>query len=1020
MRGLRPVVLTLVVLAGALLSATGAWAIKIDQELEQLLAIKVRDAKVPVLLVYDELIGSRDLIQELNKLDPKKRRKKIIAYLKRKSLKSQQNSLNVLSGRDWGDQVADIQQLYLANAIVFRGTEDVIKALAALPDKATLYHDRRYNLVAGTAISKELGVRSPAKKAAEDTAWGIKYIHADRVWKELGITGKDVVVGHIDTGVYLSHPDLAGRLWVNEGEIPDNGIDDDGNGFVDDVHGFDFGVWDGDPNDDAPNGGHGTHTAGTVVGDGTGGVITGVAPGAKIMACKVWQGDGQGGSLGMIWAAEQYCLENGAQIITMSLGIPGDIPAIFMRNDRVNCANIRNAGVLLVNSSGNEHYQYDPPLEIDLTARVPAPWSAAPVPFSSTGGVVTVGGLGYGNDSNFPSSSRGPVAWGDVDPWRDWSFDPGQGLIKPDIAAPGTNVNSTVIPEGYSGDTWSGTSMACPHVAGVATLMLEKNPSLSPAGLDSLMELSAVDIGVPGKDNIYGSGRLDAYAAVVSVPEGHSANLSLAGVLPDFDGDQVLDPGQVSPLAFQLVNVSPVADAVGLSGELTLEPDPFVTVTHGHAEFGTLAAQGGKGDNRDDPFLLSIDPEAPQGHAFTMLLTLASGEFTRTYDISWYVGLPEYRTHDAGNIYLTVTDQGSLGYMGQDGNEGQGMGAVGEASSLFIGSFWAGTGPDYVCNRDYEGLGDETSEWVVSTDKDDIGRVRDDSTGDGRQIYHAVFHDGGHEVPLALRVEQTSVAFGTPPNDDFVLLEYNLTNEGDTPITDLYAGVFCDFDVGDSAEDLGSSDPDRNLAYIFHGVGPFFGVALLDTAAAVNVTMINNPAYVYGESRINDQDKFDLLSGAVSVPVARTGDDWSLLVSTVVDLEPGESRQVAFAMLYGDNKDDLLANTDAALAAYSPEEPVTPEVPVHFVRLEQNVPNPFNPLTDISFQIPDAGLIELAVYDLRGVKVRTLFKGLHEAGLDQVSWNGTDDAGRSLPSGIYFCRLTTGKENRTRKMTLVR
>lgn len=562
--------------------------------------------------------------------------------------------------------------------------------------------------------------------------------------------------------------------------------------------------------------------------------------------------------------------------------------------------------------------------------------------------------------------------------------------------------------------------MACPHVAGVAALMLEKNPSLSPAGLDSLLELSAVDIGVPGKDNTYGSGRLDAYAAVQAVPEALSANITLAGVLPDFPGDQVLDPGQTSPVAFQLVNVSTVADAAELSGKLALKPDPFVTVVDDQAEFTPLAAGGAKGDNRNDPFLLAVAPEAPQGHTFTMLLTVSSGDFSRTYDVQWYVGLPEFRTHDAGNIYLTVTDQGSLGYMGQDGAQGQGMGKVGEASSLFIGSFWAGTGPEYVCNRDYEGLGDEVSEWVVSTDKDDIGRVRDDSSGDNRQVYHAVFHDGGHEVPLPLRVEQTSVALRNPPDDDFVILEYNLTNEGETPITGLYTGVFCDFDVGDSMEDLGSSDPDRNLAYIFQGTGPFFGVALLDTSATAHATMIDNQTYVYGESRINDQDKFDLLSGAISVPVARTAGDWSLLVSTAVDLDPGECRRVAFAMLYGEDRDDLLANTDAALAAYDPQEPVTPEVPVHFVHLDQNRPNPFNPVTTIKFEVPTAGPIELAVYDLRGVKVRTLFKGQHAAGRDQISWDGADDAGRSLPSGIYLYRLTTAGENRTRKMTLVR
>jgi len=448
--------------------------------------------------------------------------------------------------------------------------------------------------------------------------------------------------------------------------------------------------------------------------------------------------------------------------------------------------------------------------------------------------------------------------------------------------------------------------------------------------------------------------------------------------------------------------------------------DSLVSVVDAQGSFGDLPAGGGKGNNRGDPFMLQVDPAAPQGHPFTMLLTVTSGAFTRTFDMAWYVGLPEYRTHDAGQVYLTVTDQGSLGYMSQDGEQGRGMGVVGEPSSLFIGSFWAGTGPDFVCNRDYEGLGLETSEWVVSNDKDDIGRVRDDSRGDGGQIYHAVFHDGGHEVTRPLYVEQTSYALPDAPNDDFVILEYTLRNEGDEPLNGLYLGVFCDFDVAGDGKDLGDTDESRNLAWIHADGGSAFGVALLDSVPAINATVIDNQAYVYAESRINDQDKFDLLNGTIHQAVGGVGDDWSLLVSTVRNLAPGESRRVAFAMLHGDDGDDLKANADAAAAAYTADGPLDGDVPVQVLHLDQNVPNPFNPETVIEFEITVAGPIELAVYDLRGNRVRTLFAGGHDVGRDSITWNGRDDDGRPLPSGIYLYRLTQGDLGEARKLTLVR
>ena len=114
------------------------------------------------------------------------------------------------------------------------------------------------------------------------------------MWNELGFTGEGIIVGHIDSGIDLDHPDLSHRLWVNVDEIPGNGIDDDNNGYIDDINGWDFGDDDNNPNDDAAGAGHGTHTAGTVAGDGSGGTQTGVAPGAHLWGFKVLDATGSG------------------------------------------------------------------------------------------------------------------------------------------------------------------------------------------------------------------------------------------------------------------------------------------------------------------------------------------------------------------------------------------------------------------------------------------------------------------------------------------------------------------------------------------------------------------------------------------------------------------------------------------------------------------------------------------------------------------------------------------------------
>ena len=100
----------------------------------------------------------------------------------------------------------------------------------------------------------------------------------------------------------------------------------------------------------------------------------------------------------------------------MSLGVKGDLSTSLMRSERINMDNIRDAGVTMFNSAGNEHFEFNPPIECGMTARVPAPWNPLPTTPNNLGGVVAVGGTGYQSNSLYSASSRGPVKWDNVDP----------------------------------------------------------------------------------------------------------------------------------------------------------------------------------------------------------------------------------------------------------------------------------------------------------------------------------------------------------------------------------------------------------------------------------------------------------------------------------------------------------------------------------------------------------------------------------------------------------------------------
>ena len=179
---------------------------------------------------------------------------------------------------------------------------------------------------------------------------------------------------------------------------------------------------------------------------------------------------------------------------------------------------VKAAGTTLVIAAGNERTYY---------------WIQAPDNIRTPGDcpeVICVGATGYLNNNYAWFSSYGPTEWYES-PFFDYPYPP--GLVKPDIMAPGEDINSTTWGGGYSGNTWSGTSMATPHVAGVCALMLEANPSLTPDDVQQIIEDNGIDLGPAGKDNDYGSGLIDAPDCVLGAinhgPHGPIVDIKVDG-----------------------------------------------------------------------------------------------------------------------------------------------------------------------------------------------------------------------------------------------------------------------------------------------------------------------------------------------------------------------------------------------------------------------------------------------------------------------------------------------------------
>lgn len=452
---------------------------KIRGDLGDVLAEAAADELVPVTIVMESYVRSSELNDLAAGLDRQARREATVAHLKQVAADTQGDVLAYLASKG----ASNVKAFWIHNMVGAEVTPAVAFELASRPDVSYVHRNVRLPL--------EEVLSSMAMPAGSGTpTCGLELIRAPETWSQRGITGTGVTVGVIDTGMCASHSDINNRVWRNDGEIAGNGVDDDGNGYVDDLRGWNF---DANNKNTGDGFGHGSHVAGTVAGDGTNGSACGVAPGARIMVLKINATVSSAGEQS-VWEAQQYAVDNGADISTASLGWAhqwGPDRATW----RAVIENSIASGMVVLYAAGNEGGSTNDPDNVRTPGDVPD--------------VITVGSVNC-NDQISSFSSRGPVTWENVPPYNDHPFPP--GFIKPDVCAEGNNTRSHSTCGGYV--TYGGTSMATPHVAGAAALILQADPTLDHFAVKAILEASAVDLGSAGKDNVYGWGRIDCLVAV--------------------------------------------------------------------------------------------------------------------------------------------------------------------------------------------------------------------------------------------------------------------------------------------------------------------------------------------------------------------------------------------------------------------------------------------------------------------------------------------------------------------------
>jgi thermitase len=358
------------------------------------------------------------------------------------SQKVQVASLKSVFGAEGVRTVNRAQNLYLVKKNVLERSEYSMSSLSQSPLVEIVEPNLIYKLnrTPNDPLLGELwGMKNIAQKGGRA---GID-IGAEAAW-DIQTGSKKVLVAVIDTGLDYTHPDLAANAWTNLAEKNGKpGVDDDGNGYVDDIHGYDFANNDGDPMDDH---GHGSHCSGTIGATGDDGRgIVGVSWNVQIMGVKFLSGDGGGTLEGAIQSID-YATKMGAQIQSNSWGGGGYTELLHQSIQRA-----RDAGVLFVAAAGNGYNNND------IEATYPATYDVE--------NIISVAAVdNSGQKADFSNWGKKTVH----------------------VAAPGVDVTSSIPlsldkddgnADGYA--TWSGTSMATPHVSGIAALLISQFPGIT-------------------------------------------------------------------------------------------------------------------------------------------------------------------------------------------------------------------------------------------------------------------------------------------------------------------------------------------------------------------------------------------------------------------------------------------------------------------------------------------------------------------------------------------------------------
>ncbi len=799
--------------------------------------------------------------------------------------------------------------------------------------------------------------------------YAITNIQAEAAWGVNSTTARgdtNVVIGITDTGTEPTHDDLKNNIKHNYADIID-GIDNDGDGYIDNFSGWDLGENDNDPTYNANQ--HGVHVSGIAAASPDNGIGTvGVGFNCKFLSVKITDA---GGILTKSYEGIAYAADHGCAVINCSWG---GTAGGQLGQDVVNYATI-NKNALVVAAAGNDGID-----ELFYPASYTYVLSVANTK----------------SDDRRSSSSN-----------YNYSVD---------VCAPGESIYSTFPVNSYSYQT--GTSMASPCAAGAAAIIKSFFPSYTALQLGERLKTTC--------DNIYslmspiyadklGGGRINLFKALTQ-PASPSVLMTQRSITDNNDNTFVI--GDTLRMTGLYTNY--LGPASNLTAVISTT-STYVSILHGSAALGavnTLASV----NNNPDPFTVKILPSAPanQSVLFKITYTDPAASYTASEFFNVIVNV-DYINITINDVATSISSTGRIGYSQDAQAGGLGFNYMNGGTLLYEAGLMAGVDGTRVSDAVRGTAATPDADFQsISAVKNIVPAVYSEFDLEGK------FKDNAASLPLPITIHHKAFAWSTAGNRKYIIVQYIISNTGTVSLSNFYAGIFADWDIDAAtfASDRASYDAVNKMGYAYYSGanGKYAGVKLLSNSAPVVHYAIDNITGGGGGVDLNSggfdgNEKYLTLStNRQDAGTAGPGNDVIDVVSTgPYSIAVGDSIVAAFAIIAGDSLSDLQTSAVNAQIKYD-GLPVTVNVSdISADKTSQMAvyPNPANNVSIIDITIAEAGQVELKLFNLLGEEIKIIASGNMPAGghrfVNDVS---------ALDSGFYYYQMTASGTKCVQKLMI--